>query len=122
MCGAFVLSLVLHVVAKLRLWREVVKSNPPRHFLLMLTWFARIWGPLFATLDDGVSQGTSSLRRSAALCRESLRESVTLLRKIEHTAAQVRRVLVSAMFIVTMVGMMVVAVVIVLYPWSISKK
>ncbi|CAN0314808.1 unnamed protein product, partial [Scytosiphon promiscuus] len=34
-------------------------------------------------------QGAASLRKSAALCRESLRESVTLLRKIEKTAAQV---------------------------------
>ncbi|CAM9489558.1 unnamed protein product [Ectocarpus sp. 4 AP-2014] len=33
--------------------------------------------------------GAASLRRSAALCRESLRESVTLLKKIERTAAQV---------------------------------
>lgn len=37
-------------------------------------------------------QGAASLRRSAALCRESLRESVTLLKKIERTAAQVRSI------------------------------
>ncbi|CAM9976274.1 unnamed protein product, partial [Choristocarpus tenellus] len=34
-------------------------------------------------------QAAARLRKSVALCRESLRESVTLLRKIEQTAAQV---------------------------------
>ena len=34
-------------------------------------------------------QAAASLRRSATLCRESLRDSVTLLRKIERIAAQV---------------------------------
>ncbi|CAB1117160.1 unnamed protein product [Ectocarpus sp. CCAP 1310/34] len=39
--------------------------------------------------QDCPFEGAASLRRSAALCRESLRESVTLLKKIERTAAQV---------------------------------
>lgn len=37
------------------------------------------------------AQAAASLRSSATLCRESIRDSVTLLRKIERTAAQVCR-------------------------------
>lgn len=49
--------------------------------------------PFVVTVVAVPLQAAASLRKSATLCRESLRESVTLLRKIERTAAQVKYVL-----------------------------
>ncbi|CBJ28057.1 calcium/ calmodulin-dependent protein kinase 1 [Ectocarpus siliculosus] len=64
---------------------------PPDGHVPLLQLQARITAVMetaVGTYSD-CPQGAASLRRSAALCRESLRESVTLLKKIERTAAQV---------------------------------
>ncbi|CAN0236762.1 unnamed protein product [Ectocarpus sp. 12 AP-2014] len=64
---------------------------PPDGHVPLLQLQARVTAVMESAVEtySDCPLGAASLRRSAALCRESLRESVTLLKKIERTAAQV---------------------------------